>query len=205
MIIIPANLGGSINSLRTGCTFIGPTRDRVYTLPDQDAKIAFLDIAGIYTGVISIQLSTNGVVSYIQGLEIISSTPATAGVTRQYSPTLLFIANAWNTTTTLNQKVGWRIFVDPSAGAVPGSQMRFQYSQDGTTFSDSGISFAPGSLTSIYFQTSTALITTIDGGNVAIFTANMVGSTGGPTVAAQHGWLKVKDSTGAITWVPVWK
>lgn len=55
------------------------------------------------------------------------------------------------------------------------------------------------------FQTLIALITATDGGATAAFTANMVGSTGGPTTAAQNGWVKMKDSGGATIWVPVWK
>lgn len=55
------------------------------------------------------------------------------------------------------------------------------------------------------FQTSTALVTAVDGGSTATFTANMVGSTDGPTTAAQNGWVKMLDSTGTTVWVPVWK
>lgn len=55
------------------------------------------------------------------------------------------------------------------------------------------------------FKTSTALVTAVDGGSTAAFTANMVGSTGGPTTAAQNGWVKMQDSGGATIWVPVWK
>lgn len=61
------------------------------------------------------------------------------------------------------------------------------------------------SLVAPVFKTTTALITAVDGGSTAAFTANMVGSTGGPTTAAQNGWLKMQDSTGATVWVPVWK
>lgn len=60
-------------------------------------------------------------------------------------------------------------------------------------------------VTAAAFKTSTALVTATDGSNTAAFTANMVASTGGPTTAAQNGWLKMQDSTGATVWVPVWK
>jgi hypothetical protein len=33
----------------------------------------------------------------------------------------------------------------------------------------------------------------------------MVGATGGPTTAAQNGWVKMLDSSGATIWIPVWK
>jgi uncharacterized protein (TIGR02145 family) len=62
-----------------------------------------------------------------------------------------------------------------------------------------------GDVTAASFKTSTALNTAADGGSTPAFTANMAGSTGGPTTAAQNGWVKMKDSTGADIWVPVWK
>lgn len=64
---------------------------------------------------------------------------------------------------------------------------------------------ASGIVTTSALKTSTALITAIDGGSTAAFTANMVGSTGGPATAAQDGWLKAQDSSGATIWIPVWK
>jgi hypothetical protein len=51
----------------------------------------------------------------------------------------------------------------------------------------------------------TPLVTAVDGGLTAAFTANMVGSTGGPVTAAQNGWMLFKDSGGNNVWVPVWK
>lgn len=54
-------------------------------------------------------------------------------------------------------------------------------------------------------KNAVALITTSNGASTAAFTANMVGSTGGPTTAAQNGWMKFKDSSGATCWLPVWK
>lgn len=72
--------------------------------------------------------------------------------------------------------------------------------QFGTTAANaSGIALAAA------FRTSTALNTATDGGLTAAFTANMVGSTGGPTTAAQNGWVIMQDSAGASIWVPVWK
>jgi len=62
-----------------------------------------------------------------------------------------------------------------------------------------------GTVVTPALQTSTALNTATDGGSTPAFTANMAGSTGGPTTAAQNGWLKMKDSTGATIWIPVWK
>lgn len=62
-----------------------------------------------------------------------------------------------------------------------------------------------GIVTTSALKTSTALITAVDGGSTAAFTANMVGSTGGPTTAAQNGWLKAQDDSGATIWLPVWK
>jgi len=61
------------------------------------------------------------------------------------------------------------------------------------------------SVVSPTFQTTTALVTSVDGGATAAFTANMVGGTGAPTTAAQNGWVKATDSTGATVWIPVWK
>lgn len=61
------------------------------------------------------------------------------------------------------------------------------------------------SLVSPVLKTTTALITAVDGSLTAAFTANMVASTGGPTTAAQNGWVKMQDSAGATIWVPVWK
>lgn len=55
------------------------------------------------------------------------------------------------------------------------------------------------------FQTMTALRTATDGGSTASFTANMVGSTNGPTTAAQNGWVEMVDSAGNTFWVPIWK
>lgn len=54
-------------------------------------------------------------------------------------------------------------------------------------------------------QYGVALNTAVDGGSTATFLANAVGSTGGPTTAAQNGWLLLKDSAGADIWIPVWK
>ena len=53
---------------------------------------------------------------------------------------------------------------------------------------------------------SPAIVTATDGSAVpALAVTNMVGSTGGPTTAAQNGWLVLKDSTGAVIWIAVWK
>ena len=54
-------------------------------------------------------------------------------------------------------------------------------------------------------KVTTALITATDGSGTGAFTANMVASTGGPTTAAQNGWMKFTDSGGATVWIPVWK
>jgi len=62
-----------------------------------------------------------------------------------------------------------------------------------------------GTVVTPALQTTTALITATNGGSTPAFKANVVGSTGGPTTAAQNGWLKMKDSAGATIWVPVWK
>lgn len=52
----------------------------------------------------------------------------------------------------------------------------------------------------------TALVTTIDGSTTPLLSSsNMIGSTGGPTVAAQNGWVKMQDASGAAIWLPVWK
>lgn len=67
------------------------------------------------------------------------------------------------------------------------------------------VSVTGATVTAPAFKTSTALVTATDGASTAAFTANMVGATGGPTTAAQHGWLKMQDSAGATVWVPVWK
>ncbi len=57
----------------------------------------------------------------------------------------------------------------------------------------------------LLFKTTTALITAVDGVGIAAFTLNMIGSTGGPTVAAQNGWEKGQDSAGNTIWRPIWK
>jgi hypothetical protein len=61
-------------------------------------------------------------------------------------------------------------------------------------------STAPSSFAGIVatsaLKTSTALVTAVDGGSTAAFTANMVGAT---------GWLKAQDSSGGTIWIPVWK
>lgn len=61
-----------------------------------------------------------------------------------------------------------------------------------------------GPVSAPVFQTSTALVTST-GGSTPAFGANFVGGTGGPATAAQNGWLKAQDSTGATVWIPVWK
>lgn len=65
-------------------------------------------------------------------------------------------------------------------------------------------------ITSTFFstpllKTMTALVATGGGGSTAAFAANSVGGTGQPTTAAQAGWEKGLDSTGATIWRPVWK
>lgn len=60
------------------------------------------------------------------------------------------------------------------------------------------------SVESPVFKTTTALITAT-GGSTPAFGTNFIGGTGGPTTAAQNGWMKMQDSSGATVWVPVWK
>jgi hypothetical protein len=51
------------------------------------------------------------------------------------------------------------------------------------------------------FQTTTAIVAA-GGGAAPTFTT--IGGSG-PATAAQNGWMKMLDSTGAACWVPVWK
>jgi hypothetical protein len=70
----------------------------------------------------------------------------------------------------------------------------------------SGDVLATGVVTGSLFKTTTALVTTTDGSTTPLISsANMIGSTGGPTVAQQNGWVKMQDSIGATIFVPVWK
>lgn len=64
---------------------------------------------------------------------------------------------------------------------------------------------AVGIVAGAQLKTTTPLITATNGSAIALFTLNMIGSTGGPATAAQNGWLKMLDSAGATIWVPVWK
>lgn len=80
------------------------------------------------------------------------------------------------------------------------------------TVDGSGNGFAPfaaqnitanGNLIATLCQTMTALIAT--GGATPPAFANGIGGVGQPTTAAQNGWMKALDSTGATVWIPVWK
>jgi hypothetical protein len=62
-----------------------------------------------------------------------------------------------------------------------------------------------GTLIAAAFETSTALVATGGGGATPAFAANSTGGAGQPTTAAQNGWVKMLDSTGATIWLPVWK
>ncbi len=55
------------------------------------------------------------------------------------------------------------------------------------------------------FQTTLALIATGGGGGNPALVVASTGGTNQPTTAAQNGWMKAKDSTGATIWIPVWK
>lgn len=107
------------------------------------------------------------------------------------------------------------VAVTATAGAEAGA-IKFMVALAGANITESarvGAGFMVGTTTdpgagnvaAAAYKTTTALVTAVDGGSTAAFTANMVGSTGGPVTAAQNGWQKFKDSTGATVWVPVWK
>lgn len=55
------------------------------------------------------------------------------------------------------------------------------------------------------FETSTALVAVAGGAATPTLATNSTGGTGQPTTAGQNSWVKMKDSTGATIWVPVWK
>jgi len=96
---------------------------------------------------------------------------------------------------------------DPPAGAsIEGGAVSW-VANAGTvmgTVSKNGFSTGQ-TMAAAVFQTTTALVATGGGGSTAALTANSVGGTGQPTTAAQVGWIKMQDSTGATVWIPVWK
>lgn len=56
-----------------------------------------------------------------------------------------------------------------------------------------------------FAQFGPALVAVGGGTGTAAFGANGVGGANQPTVVAQNSWLRVKDSTGAVSWIPIWK
>lgn len=42
-------------------------------------------------------------------------------------------------------------------------------------------------------------------GAVTAATIGKIGGAGGPTIAAQSGWIKIRDSSGTDYWMPVWQ
>lgn len=113
----------------------------------------------------------------------------------------------------------WRVLGAGSLVNVGGNTQVFGWSNAGSGTLDTGISrngaavFAfgngtaqdvTGEVQAAVFKTTTALITAT-GASTPTFGTNFIGGTGGPTVAAQNGWMKLKDSSGATVWMPVWK
>lgn len=88
-----------------------------------------------------------------------------------------------------------------SAGWEPGATNTQDLGASGNTWRTG---YFGTSVVSPVYQTTTALITAT-GASTASFLTNGVGGTGGPTTAAQNGWMKFQDSTGATVWIPVWK
>jgi hypothetical protein len=94
--------------------------------------------------------------------------------------------------------------IGTEAGSTGGTQRALRLLGSSVEAKDTAAgSYVP--VTASAFKTTTVLVTATDGSGTPSFTANMAASTGGPTTAAQNGWLKMLDSTGATVWVPVWK
>ena len=89
----------------------------------------------------------------------------------------------------------------PAGHFVPGANNTYDLGTTGIRYRNI---FAENGIFSSVFQIDTALITST-GASTPSFGTNFIGGTGGPTTAAQNGWAKFQDSTGATIWVPVWK
>ena len=64
---------------------------------------------------------------------------------------------------------------------------------------------ASGQVTTSVLKTSTALVATGGGATAPVLATAGIAQAGQPTTAAQAGWIKMKDSTNADIWIPVWK
>ena len=56
-----------------------------------------------------------------------------------------------------------------------------------------------------YFQTSTAEIVPTGGSTIPLLLATAIGGTGQPATANMDGWIPIKNSAGAVVFVPCWK
>ncbi|HTH93413.1 MAG TPA: tail fiber domain-containing protein [Candidatus Paceibacterota bacterium] len=88
-----------------------------------------------WTGLHTFQQNAIGTGDSI-AIQLANSTAATSGTPVQDSPTLNFQTNAWNTTSSVSQAANFRIKLVGTSGSSIGSQLKFQYSTNGSGYSD---------------------------------------------------------------------
>jgi len=113
------------------------TAARLYKLPNADTYFAGLNLAQTFTSAQTVSILST-VTSALQGLAIQAGTPATSLVPNQYSPSLMLMGRAWNTTSTGSSViVGFRAYAKTFGNSTnPTSSIALEGTVDGTTYSE---------------------------------------------------------------------
>ena len=125
----------------------------------------------------------------------------TAGNVAPSSPTGL---NIGGTGQDLSSTGGAHNFLAQALGGVVSSRVIVSADLP-TALADVVTLVASGQVTTSALKTSTALVATGGGATPPLLAAAGIAQANQPTTAAQAGWLKMKDSTNADIWIPVWK